>query len=258
VAAILAEILYEPLRPPSDRHGFGPAFDAWFLRACHHDSTQRFSSAVEQIEALARALGLPVEVQPRATTSGSLRDSLVTRSEGLLAPYATGGNGVSQSLNVAAPADQNESSLAPHGGTVPPSGSDMPMGNAGARRRWKVAGVLAAIAAAAVLLLVSLSERTGSPTPAPASKSGPGDDTATAVAVNPPSSPSAAGVVPPVDPAFAVTPPSSGTETRARPLVTVASAKKDVLHPPAVRATPPRTTVRREKWLFDEALGDQK
>jgi serine/threonine-protein kinase len=57
---LLAQILVEPMPPPSERGStLGPAFDAWFLRACDRDAGSRFPSAREQVEALAVALGLP-------------------------------------------------------------------------------------------------------------------------------------------------------------------------------------------------------
>jgi serine/threonine protein kinase len=65
VLNILARLLHDPLEAPSQRHaGFGSAFDAWFLKACHRDPEARFTSAAEQIEALSAALGLPgIEIQ---------------------------------------------------------------------------------------------------------------------------------------------------------------------------------------------------
>jgi hypothetical protein len=60
VMVILGQLLHGELRPPSERGcRLGPAFDAWFLKACHRDPGQRFASAGEQIEALAAALGVP-------------------------------------------------------------------------------------------------------------------------------------------------------------------------------------------------------
>jgi serine/threonine-protein kinase len=62
LAQLLAQILAEPMPPPSERGAsFGPAFDAWFLRSCDRDPGRRFASASEQVEALAAALGLPPE-----------------------------------------------------------------------------------------------------------------------------------------------------------------------------------------------------
>jgi serine/threonine-protein kinase len=57
---VLAQLLYEPMRPPTERHPeLGRAFDTWFARACHSDPEARFGSAAEQVESLAAALGLP-------------------------------------------------------------------------------------------------------------------------------------------------------------------------------------------------------
>jgi serine/threonine-protein kinase len=70
LAQLLAQILVEGMPPPSQRGSVrGPAFDAWFLRACDRDADKRFASAREQVEALAVALGLPE--QPRIWESGS-------------------------------------------------------------------------------------------------------------------------------------------------------------------------------------------
>jgi serine/threonine protein kinase len=60
VMSILAEVMHGAAIPPSARDpSLGPAFDAWFLQACHRDPDRRFASASQQIEALAEALGLP-------------------------------------------------------------------------------------------------------------------------------------------------------------------------------------------------------
>ncbi|MEP6653387.1 MAG: serine/threonine-protein kinase [Myxococcales bacterium] len=67
VLSILGQLLHDPLEPPSRRHpGFGDAFDAWFLRACHREPQARFASAAEQIEQLSAALGLPTIALPVA------------------------------------------------------------------------------------------------------------------------------------------------------------------------------------------------
>jgi serine/threonine protein kinase len=80
IPQMLHEILTVPLQTPSQKgHTLGEAFDGWFLKACHADPTQRFASAFEQVEALARAFDLPAESQPTGapTSSGRpyLRDS---------------------------------------------------------------------------------------------------------------------------------------------------------------------------------------
>jgi serine/threonine-protein kinase len=280
VAAILAEILYEPLRPPSERHGFGPAFDAWFLRACHHDPTQRFGSAVEQVEALARSLGLPVEIQPRATSTGSMRDSLITRSEGL--PMSAGSGYASvQGMPVPPPmdnnrfdsfpppesspprSDRNEASLAPHGGTVPPPSPDHhgePNG-----RRWRVATVFVAAAGIVALLFVVFADRAGPPMPVAASKPIAPPAEAPMAVIDPPVAPSRAAaaslVVLAADTASAATAPTPTAidPAKAHPAPATAMVKKDPVRPVVTPHAPAtRSPTRREKWMFDEAIGDQK
>jgi hypothetical protein len=57
---VLAELLHGVPSAPSARHPHLVAgFDAWFLQACHREPECRFASAVQQIETLASALGLP-------------------------------------------------------------------------------------------------------------------------------------------------------------------------------------------------------
>jgi eukaryotic-like serine/threonine-protein kinase len=71
LAQLLAQLLAEPMPPASERGAtLGPAFDAWFAKACDRDPENRFASAEEQVEALAEALGLPTEParQPGAVT----------------------------------------------------------------------------------------------------------------------------------------------------------------------------------------------
>jgi serine/threonine protein kinase len=78
VMSILAEILHGPPIAPSARNpSLGNAFDAWFFKACHREPERRFASAVEQMEALAEALGLPSASgdAPRERLSSSPRSS---------------------------------------------------------------------------------------------------------------------------------------------------------------------------------------
>ena len=78
LAQLLAQILVTQMPPPSERgSSLGPAFDAWFLRACDRDVNRRFASTTEQVEALAVALGLPEQAQfaesgPRTVASASV------------------------------------------------------------------------------------------------------------------------------------------------------------------------------------------
>ncbi len=65
----------EPLPLPSkSNHALPPAVDAWFMRACARNVAERFGSAKEMAEALARALGgeMPRSVEvPRISTGSS-------------------------------------------------------------------------------------------------------------------------------------------------------------------------------------------
>ncbi|HRI64287.1 MAG TPA: protein kinase [Polyangium sp.] len=65
MAALVGQILYEPMVPPSQMSPhLGPRFDAWFARACCREVEGRFANAVEQIQALAHALGVNYAAQP--------------------------------------------------------------------------------------------------------------------------------------------------------------------------------------------------
>jgi Protein kinase domain len=76
VMSVLGQLLHGQLEAPSKRGSpFGAAFDAWFLRACHRNPTQRFASASEQVEALGEALGLHLaglDGGPAASAASSL------------------------------------------------------------------------------------------------------------------------------------------------------------------------------------------
>jgi len=95
VLAILAELLHEPLKPPSERHpGVGRAFDAWFARACHRSPEQRFASTAEQVEALSAALGMPTEALPTGPARGQPVAAAGTRRRRALAGVALACAGV--------------------------------------------------------------------------------------------------------------------------------------------------------------------
>jgi serine/threonine protein kinase len=64
LSQLFVQILTDPMPPPSERGStLGPAFDTWFFRACNRDPAHRFVSALEQVEALAAALGLPAQTR---------------------------------------------------------------------------------------------------------------------------------------------------------------------------------------------------
>jgi serine/threonine protein kinase len=78
---MLSEIIHERVVAPSARgHSFGADFDRWFLRACHADPASRFSSAHEQVEALAMALGLPAESEAVASPSSGRHEPISRES----------------------------------------------------------------------------------------------------------------------------------------------------------------------------------
>jgi len=82
VAAIIGQVLYETMVPPSTRGSpLGPEFDQWFLRACNRDSSLRYGSAIEQVELLAKAIG-----QPTAETAEGLRSNPGASADGFTGP----------------------------------------------------------------------------------------------------------------------------------------------------------------------------
>ncbi|MDI1443167.1 serine/threonine-protein kinase [Polyangium sp. 6x1] len=59
ISDLVVQIVVDPIPPPSQKGSpFGPAFDAWFLRCCNRDASQRFRTAGETITQLAAALGV--------------------------------------------------------------------------------------------------------------------------------------------------------------------------------------------------------
>jgi hypothetical protein len=96
VMVILGQLLHGPLQPPSQRGcRLGDAFDTWFLKACARDPGTRFTSAAEQIEALAEALGIatsPIETMRPARRLGAvprgrllLASAIIAGAAGLIA-----------------------------------------------------------------------------------------------------------------------------------------------------------------------------
>jgi len=88
---ILDEILYRPMPAPSTRTSrLGPAFDAWFLKACNRDPASRFASASEQIAALGEALGGDARRAPAVPAQASL-EAAPKGSRALVAAVAIAG-----------------------------------------------------------------------------------------------------------------------------------------------------------------------
>jgi serine/threonine-protein kinase len=106
VAGIIGQVLYEAMAPPSSRGSpLGPEFDQWFLRSCNRDASLRFSSAIEQVEMLARALGLPAAeagMDALRSNPGASHDGFTTTGPGTqVSPGAGnyGGATIAQSGN---------------------------------------------------------------------------------------------------------------------------------------------------------------
>ena len=69
VPELMAQILSEPLYPPTQRWKWMPAaVDSWFARSCAREAAQRFPTVGQQIEALAVALGVRAPVSGPAAT----------------------------------------------------------------------------------------------------------------------------------------------------------------------------------------------
>jgi eukaryotic-like serine/threonine-protein kinase len=82
---LLLDVTRGASAPPSARGcTSGPLFDAWFVRACAVDPGLRFASCFEQIEALARALGLAALASP--TLDSSRPPARASDSDGSLPP----------------------------------------------------------------------------------------------------------------------------------------------------------------------------
>lgn len=259
VAAILGEILYEPLVPPSARgQDFGPEFDAWFLRACQSDPAQRFTSAAEQVAALAAALSVPAPLPTMAGASSvGWRDSLPADSASL-PPDSSGNVLISPSSSPPAHPDAKPARRADQHST----GSDMTNQPEGPRRVWGRAAFFAT--AAAIAVLVTLLYRRGPPPgagfPAKGSSASKGEVVAL-VAPSPPaaSQPATASAGPSSEPEQGSGPSGSVTEPTGRGTLSGVSmpARREGVRTVPVRASFPRA-VRREKLLVDDALSDQK
>jgi eukaryotic-like serine/threonine-protein kinase len=267
VATILAQILYEPMVAPSARGmTFGFEFDVWFLRACHPDPLQRFTSAVEQMEALAASLGMPADAQA-GTSAASVAG---TRDSWTPPPSAP-------------PPSGKEPPLA--GGEAPPD-SNTPAGNdalvlpipeapsatvdaPAARLQWGRAAVVVLSACAVIGLLFLALGRADRPRARVfvAQPSPPTGPTAITLADNPASDPGAPSLSAP-DLAVAATERPSSSAMASAPTTSAStsdSVRRSALpvaakreQPHTVRTSASRALTQREKLLIDEALGDQK
>jgi serine/threonine protein kinase len=255
LTGILNEILHEPLQAPSERgHAIGPEFDQWFLRACHADPTQRFTSAEEQVEALARALGLPAEVEAKTGPSSGLavresRDSRTSQPD-------SSGNAL---ITIrAVPADKNAAGaeVSERGAGMLPSSISEKSGAGAGRNRWRFAFFAVAALVALPLLVVVLSRGWSQPRDALPAKS-------SACPID-----SAAGSFPSGPPSALPGPPQVGPAAFAMDQVRTATSAQlgpttDREHEPIrtlpTRAIPVRAVAQRTRGpVEDDPLSDQQ
>ena len=71
VAELMAQILSEPMYPPTQRWTWLPqGIDAWFSRSCARDPKERFTSVGQQVKALSAALNLAPASDPAIAVAG--------------------------------------------------------------------------------------------------------------------------------------------------------------------------------------------
>lgn len=89
---LIVQIVVDPIPPPSSKGStFGPAFDAWFLRCCQRDHTQRFRSAGEAISELATALGIAEGPQLTVDVTEILQKARAAEGPSAHAPHTLAG-----------------------------------------------------------------------------------------------------------------------------------------------------------------------
>jgi serine/threonine-protein kinase len=221
VAGIIGQVLYESMAPPSTRGSpLGPEFDQWFLRACNRDQSLRFASAVEQIEMLARALGLPtLEAGPDALRSnpGASHDGFTTTGPQAQVKPGSGRYGGATIAQGSQSGNTLVSSSSSTGRATPPA------------RRKAVLYMMISAAVVAIILVVMFSKREPEPV-------------STVLASQAPTAPTALPSLTATAPAAAPAPPTASTE--AAPTDTAgANAPK----PTTATATPPPAAGKRKE-----------
>lgn len=79
VTQLVGQICYEPIPKASERGStFGDAYDAWFAKCCARDSTQRYATVGEAVEALAVALGIPPQALKSSGSGASVPRAVVS------------------------------------------------------------------------------------------------------------------------------------------------------------------------------------
>jgi serine/threonine-protein kinase len=251
VAGIIGQVLYESMVPPSLRGSpLGPEFDQWFLRACNRDQTLRFSSAVEQIELLARALGFPtLDAGPDALRSnpGASHDGFTTTGPQAQVKPGSGRYGGATIAQGSQSGNTLVSSSSSTGRATPPA------------RRKAVLYTMISAAVVAIILVVMFSKREPEPASTVLASQAPTAPAAipsiAAAAVAAPTPPTASTEAVPTDLAVATAKPASAAAT---PPPAVGKRKEAV---PAGRPVPirsaPTPSPAHERGTNDP-LGDQK
>jgi len=262
VAGIIGQVLYEPMPPPSSRGCWlGTEFDQWFLRACSRDSAHRFRSAVEEVETLAKVLGLPVETRTDVLRSnpGDSANAVAGRSR----PGGSSGGRGSAAVGSGSGDPSLSPTMAQSGGTLVSSSvsssREIPetrTANA-ARRRRRLAYAVAAVAALLSILVVVL-YRQDSPSaplvlPAPAAAAA---NTATAVMVTPPSV--VAPVVAPTPSDLQAEPTPAPTGAPPSAVAPAAARRKEAPRALPGHIGPAATQPRPDRASVNDPLGDQK
>jgi serine/threonine-protein kinase len=251
VAGIIGQVLYEPMTPPSTRGtSLGPEFDRWFLRACHREPSQRFTSAAQQIEALASSLGLPTDAR-----SDLLRSNPGDSGSGLLERSGAGLSTTGRRQQEAASANKPEAATIAQSGTLVSSSKEMPdvrVVTISRRRRGYLYGVMSA----AVLLSIGVvlfyrNEPVSSPLVLAKPAAAPLEAKAVPILPDPP-----AAVAEPTPPAEAPAAAPSAMNVAAAP-ASVAKPKAPI-RPPASKPPAAAAPARGEKTIVNDPLGDQK
>ncbi|MDI1477132.1 serine/threonine-protein kinase [Polyangium sp. y55x31] len=122
ISDLVVQIVVDPIPPPSQKGSpFGPRFDAWFLRCCNRDASQRFRTAGEAITELAAALGivegpaLVLEVTEILQKAHAAEGAPKSTVAGAPMPLAQN-DGVARPAFASTPQPENPMALTPMGG----------------------------------------------------------------------------------------------------------------------------------------------
>ncbi len=246
VAGIIGQVLYEPMTPPSERGcSLGAEFDQWFLRACHREVAHRFGTAVEQIEALANAVGVPADVR-----SDTLKSNPGASGDGMLALATPGGSGGLR---------PETATMAQSGGTLVSSSSETSQGKTVPTRRKRgraiFYGIMSAAAVASVLVIVFHRKEPAAPAAVLVKPAALGNES---VSFNAISEPLVPPVIPP-PPAEITASPALPSKDAPPPLASAVAANAAKRREP-LKAAPARSAGggASQKSFANDPLGDQK